>query len=175
MKYRCVAPAIQASAAVSLRTPAGNGVGNSTSSARGSQGKGTRTFANGNVYVGKRIRPSSHGWLVYCPAAQRATPRPPFSFNKEAAQLELIQSFLALLFFALGADQPGEFVLGEMQGSGRLTMACGDTYTGQFKANRLHGTGTYVFADGAVYDGQFADHKMHGTGTMAYANGDRCG
>ena len=47
----------------------------------------------------------------------------------------------------------GDWLHGEMTGSGTYTYASGDEYQGHFRDSAKHGKGTYVYADGDSYTG----------------------
>ncbi len=50
----------------------------------------------------------------------------------------------------------GDFVMGVMEGFGRLESKAG-VYEGQFKADKKHGQGKMTFADGSVFTGSWRD------------------
>ena len=48
----------------------------------------------------------------------------------------------------------------------------GSKYTGDFLNGEIHGSGLYEFANGTVYEGEFAYGLIHGYGTMYYISGE---
>ncbi|KAG9482265.1 hypothetical protein GDO78_011125 [Eleutherodactylus coqui] len=100
------------------------------------------------------------------------------------------------LLFRDGSYYEGQFVRGEITGSGqRYWAAMGNTYSGGFQDGELHGHGVMKYKDGGRYEGEFAfgireghsllvdkdgqtysgafySNKKHGDGQMTFQNGD---
>ncbi|KAL4646082.1 MORN repeat-containing protein 1 [Arapaima gigas] len=96
-----------------------------------------------------------------------------------------------------GSFYEGEFVDGEMEGSGsRYWARTGNSYSGQFHCGEPHGVGVMQYGSGDQYEGQFSyglreghgvlidklgqkyegcfhENKKHGEGKMNFRNGDR--
>ena len=105
---------------------------------------GTRTFANGDRYVGEFKDNKYNGQGTY--------------FFLADNQLN-------------GNKYIGEFKDGNLNGQGTLTFADGDKYLGQFKNGTQHGQGTYTSANGNQFFGEWKDGMRNGQGTMYASNG----
>jgi len=109
-------------------------------------GQGTYTFANGDKYVGEWKDGKNNGQGTYT--------------------------------YANGDKYVGEWKDGKNNGQGTYFSLAdnkfkGDKYVGEYKDGKNNGQGTYTFADGAKYVGEYKDDKRNGQGTFTYANGDK--
>ncbi|EIJ42298.1 MORN repeat protein [Beggiatoa alba B18LD] len=71
----------------------------------------------------------------------------------------------------LNGRYTGECKDGKAHGVG--TAIGKDTYKGQFVAGQLQGSGLYTWSDGDRYCGSFQNGKINGVGVMLYINGSR--
>mmetsp|Transcript_24788 Transcript_24788/g.81463 ORF Transcript_24788/g.81463 Transcript_24788/m.81463 type:complete len:122 (-) Transcript_24788:1617-1982(-) len=65
----------------------------------------------------------------------------------------------------------GEFVNGEISGSGVRQWADGSTYTGQFLNGEHHGQGLFLHSNGDRYEGGFLNNQRSGHGVLVLADG----
>ncbi|CAL8251890.1 unnamed protein product [Arctogadus glacialis] len=72
-----------------------------------------------------------------------------------------------------GDSYSGEFKQGELHGFGVLQRASGETYEGQFCCGLREGHGSLTDSDGHAYLGSFHRDKRHGEGRIEYSNGDQ--
>ena len=67
----------------------------------------------------------------------------------------------------------GDFVDGEITGSGLRRWENGCSYSGDFVQGEMHGQGVWLSADGKErYEGSFSDNRRHGNGALTYRNGN---
>eukprot|EP01034_Spumella_vulgaris_P034678 gene34678-42772_t len=55
----------------------------------------------------------------------------------------------------------GQWVKGEMSGSGTMTWADGGVYVGEWSKNNFHGFGTMTFEDGRVFSASDRNIQIH--------------
>ena len=67
----------------------------------------------------------------------------------------------------------GDFLNGELNGSGFCNYANGDRYEGEFRNDKFHGKGKIKYANGSRYEGEFRDDNLNGKGVFVQANGNR--
>ncbi|XP_030224066.1 MORN repeat-containing protein 1 isoform X2 [Gadus morhua] len=72
-----------------------------------------------------------------------------------------------------GDSYSGEFKQGELHGFGVLQRASGESYEGQFCCGLREGHGSLTDSDGHAYLGSFHRDKRHGEGRIEYSNGDQ--
>ncbi|MBQ7226600.1 MAG: AAA family ATPase [Clostridia bacterium] len=76
-----------------------------------------------------------------------------------------------------GNKYKGDFVNGERSGKGIFYYKNGDKYNGEHLNNSFHGKGTYTWGKdsqwaGDKYEGEFTNDEITGKGTYYHANGD---
>lgn len=62
----------------------------------------------------------------------------------------------------------GDYVDGQKQGVGKITLPNGDKYHGQWSAGKFHGDGTYFYANGNIYSGAWVAGKKQGEGALVF-------
>jgi hypothetical protein len=70
-----------------------------------------------------------------------------------------------------GFEYTGDWVAGEIVGTGKATYPNGSFYVGQFAKGKPDGIGKMTFSDGSTYDGTWIDGAMTGQGQSTYASG----
>lgn len=70
-----------------------------------------------------------------------------------------------------GYEYTGDWVAGQINGTGRAKFPDGSVYVGTFAKGKPHGQGQITFADGGIYKGAWQDGKISGQGQAAYADG----
>ncbi|XP_069597680.1 MORN repeat-containing protein 1 [Ranitomeya imitator] len=76
------------------------------------------------------------------------------------------------LLFRDGSYYEGEFVRGEIVGSGlRYWAAQGNIYSGEFQDGELHGHGVMKYKDGGRYEGEFVLGRREGHGLLVDKEG----
>uniref|UniRef100_A0A8C5C7J6 MORN repeat containing 1 n=1 Tax=Gadus morhua TaxID=8049 RepID=A0A8C5C7J6_GADMO len=79
---------------------------------------------------------------------------------------------LGKLMMKDGSFYEGEFICGEIEGSGlRHWAKTGDSYSGEFKQGELHGFGVLQRASGESYEGQFCCGLREGHGSLTDSDG----
>jgi hypothetical protein len=71
----------------------------------------------------------------------------------------------------IGEVYAGNWVDGDLQGSGHLKLPNGDDYEGDFLAGRPHGKGRYIDAAGEIYQGSFVEGRREGRATTILSSG----
>merc|ERR1719258_631252 len=102
----------------------------------------TKTYTNGDVYVGQMKDGKQHGngKMVYVEDE-----------DDEHYASEVYE---------------GEWKDGNFHGKGTYTDADGDVYDGDWKDDKRNGKGTNTWASGSVYVGDFKDDYINGKGTL---------
>ena len=72
-----------------------------------------------------------------------------------------------------GYEYSGEWVDGEIKGSGTARFPNGSIYEGSFAKGKPDGIGKITFADGGTYEGEWQGGAIMGQGIAIYANGVR--
>ena len=72
-----------------------------------------------------------------------------------------------------GYEYKGEWVDGEISGTGVAHFPNGSVYEGTFAKGKPQGTGKIIFADGGTYEGEWDDGTINGSGVAVYSNGVR--
>jgi serine/threonine protein kinase len=67
----------------------------------------------------------------------------------------------------------GDFLNGELNGSGFCNYTNGDRYEGEFRNDKFNGKGKIKYANGSRYEGEFRDDNLNGKGVFVQANGNR--
>lgn len=67
----------------------------------------------------------------------------------------------------------GDFVNGQKNGMGTLTISDGTVYTGDMLMDKATGVGKLQYTNGNVYEGGFQDFKLHGRGVLTLASGEK--
>lgn len=67
----------------------------------------------------------------------------------------------------------GEWLIGQMEGFGRMYFSQVGVYEGQFSKDERNGQGKMTWVNGTVYDGAWVYGKRSGRGVMTFPNGDR--
>uniref|UniRef100_A0A146M3M8 Alsin n=4 Tax=Lygus hesperus TaxID=30085 RepID=A0A146M3M8_LYGHE len=70
------------------------------------------------------------------------------------------------------AKYSGRWLVGKMEGSGKLEWPDGRIYSGQFHNNQYHGLGRMEIPGSSTYEGQWRDGSQNGHGVTKYDNGD---
>ena len=65
----------------------------------------------------------------------------------------------------------GDWISGDMCGSGLYKFADGMTYSGTFSRNRPHGVGKAIYSSGTAYEGEWKDGYLWGEGKCVYQVG----
>jgi hypothetical protein len=138
---------------------------------------GTRTFPDGNKYVGefRDDKPNGHGTYTIADGTRQVgefkdgrylgptCPDPSSSYWDNC---------IGTRIFPSGDTYTGEFHNNALTGQGTRLSANGTKYVGEFRENQRNGHGTITFANGDKYVGDFRDDKFSGYGTHTFANGD---
>jgi Zn-dependent protease with chaperone function len=128
-------------------------------------GQGTNTFAKGNKYVGEYKDNLFHGQGTYAYANGDQY------IGEWRNGLRLGQGTYT---WADGANDTivGGCISGDcFNGQGAYTWIDGRKYVGEYKDNLFHGQGTFTWPDGRKYVGEYKDNKKHGQGTFTAADG----
>ena len=132
-------------------------------------GQGTRTYANGDKYVGEfkdDIR-NGQGTLTYA------------NGNKYVGEYkDGIRNGQCTHTYANGDKYVGEFKDGIRNGQGRYAYANSNKYFGEWKNGKINGQGTFTYGSkskwaGEKYVGEFKDGEFNGRGTYTFANGNK--
>jgi len=119
-------------------------------------GQGTKTYANGDKYLGGWQDDMRHGQGTYTWREMSAYATPLFNWWDKNHRV-----------LSIGRDKndrikyEGEWKDDKKNGQGRLLYRNGDEYLGEWKDDKRHGQGTSTSADGAVYKGQWKGGKKH--------------
>jgi hypothetical protein len=105
----------------------------------------TKTYANGNVYVGQMKDDKKHGHGKY-------------TYNSGSNK---------------GNVYVGQWKDDKRDGRGKHTIANGNVYDGQYKGNKRNGIGTYTWANGKVYFGNCENKLRHGYGKITYVEDEK--
>ena len=62
----------------------------------------------------------------------------------------------------------GEFLNGEMHGTGKMTYSNGDVYEGEFIKNEENGKGKITYSNGDIYQGEFVNGLRNGFGEFKF-------
>ena len=127
-------------------------------------GPGTRTYVNGDTYVGE-FRRNHHYKGIYT-WANGDTYEGTFDGHHPHGQN-------GKKTFADGSVYRGDMSRGLMHGKGELTFADGTRYKGSFVKDKMHGMGSITYPDGSHYEGEFKDDAIRGQGTFTAADGTR--
>ena len=134
------------------------------SGAEASDGRETRTWANGDRYEGEWRNGNPHGRGTYT-WANGERYEGEFREGKRIGQ--------GTYTWATGDRYEGEFREGKRTGQATYTWTDGNRYEGEFHDGNQHGRGTLTFGDDWRYEGEWRYGKKHGRGTYTWADGDR--
>jgi predicted aspartyl protease len=131
---------------------------------------GTRTYANGDKYIGDFHENLESGKGTYI-----------FANGKYVGELrDGVFSGRGIETFANGDNYDGEFRLSMFNGQGTLTYAEGNNQVLELHGGSFDGRGAYLIVDGRKfvnrgdkYVGEFHDNYANGQGTYTLANGDK--
>lgn len=117
---------------------------------------GTRTFPNGNVYVGEFHNNTfnGQGYLRYADGATYIGGFRDGQLDGQGAST-----------FPDGGKHVGEVHNNKASGQGTYTYANGDKYNGELRDNKRNGQGTFTFANGTKLVGEFKDDNYIGPST----------
>ena len=73
--------------------------------------------------------------------------------------------------YSNGGIYEGEFLNGKQHGKGKYTSADGYEYIGQWLEGNIEGSGTARYTDGSVYKGSFKNSKPDGPGKLVFLDG----
>lgn len=95
----------------------------------------------------------------------------PFQYNKIFI-VALVTALVAAIYFSRsGHKEPDRCLEGDcLNGIGTLVMQDGK-YTGQFVDGEFNGQGVLTVADGRKYEGEWLNDMPHGTGTQINPDG----
>ncbi len=127
-------------------------------------GQGTRTYVNGDTYVGE-FRRNHHYKGTYTWANGDTYVGTFDGHNPHGKNVKKT--------FADGSIYRGDVVHRLMQGHGDLTFADGTRYKGAFEKDKMHGTGSITYPDGSHYEGEFKDDEIRGQGVFTAKDGTR--
>ena len=127
------------------------------------EGKGTATYANGDVYEGewKNDRREGQG---SCKCTSGEWYEGTWKADKRDGH--------GVARYVSGDKYEGDWRFGKREGTGRATYASGDGYEGEWVADKKQGFGTFWSASGEVYEGQWLTGTYEGRGTYLYASSD---
>lgn len=149
------------------------------------QGKGTYTWANGNVYEGDFVddEPFGRGKFVFATGDRYEGSYSKGAFNgrgvSTAKNGDKTDGYFvngravgsAIYTFSSGDKFEGEMVNGVMSGRGKFTAKGGDSWEATFVNNLAERTGVYFFSNGDRYEGDFTAGKPTGKGAYYYSTG----
>ena len=130
--------------------------------------QGTRTYANGDKYVGeyKNGKQNGQGTRTFASGDKYVGKIKDGEFNGQGTYTSS----------ANGYRYVGEWKDGSVNGQFTVTYDDGEKYVGEFNDEALyHGQGTLTFASGDKYVGEFKDGKRHGHGTLTRSFGSKIG
>jgi len=127
--------------------------------------QGTRTYANGDKYVGEFKNSKKSGRGTYT-SANGDKYVGEFKDDKRNGQFTVT--------YANGDKYVGEYKNGKQNGQGTRTFASGDKYVGKIKDGEFNGQGTYTSsANGYRYVGEWKDGSVNGQFTVTYDDGEK--
>ena len=138
-----------------------NCVGNCT------DGFGTYTFPNGNIYEGMWKNDNLNGLGTYTWAS---------GDEYIGNHLNGKGNGQGTFIWTNGDKYNGDVKDDLLNGQGTYTWANGDKYIGTFKNDKRTGQGTFIWAGefaGDVYVGEFKDNELNGQGTYTWADGEK--
>ena len=149
-------------------------------------GKGSLSYANGDIYVGefKNDEIDGYGKFTYYSTGDtyegevhnaQKVGYGKYSYYEGTVyegnyENDMPNGYGKLTFYD-GSVYEGNFINGARQGKGKYTFSNRDVYEGDFVNGKADGTGVYAFACGDKYEGQFADGKINGEGKYTWADG----
>jgi hypothetical protein len=122
----------------------------------------TKTYANGDQYVGEIWNGKPHGQGTYTHANGNKYVGE-FRDNKRNGQ--------GTFTFASGRKYAGEWKADKRHGRGTVTFANGNNYVGEYRDDTKNGQGTITWADGEKYVGEWKDGRRTGQGTYTSPDG----
>jgi len=127
-------------------------------------GQGTKTWANGDEYVGEWKDDKRHGKGTYTYA----------DGNKYVGQWkDGNRTGQGTYTYANGDKYAGEYKDGNMYGQGTYTYASGSKYVGEWKDDKKHGQGTNTYANGNIYIGEWRENMRTGQGIFSWKDGSK--
>ncbi len=128
---------------------------------------GTKTYADGNKYVGEWKDNKRNGRGTYLFLANNE-----FKGDKYDGEFKDNDFYgQATYTHADGTKYVGEYQDDKRNGQGTLTHANGTKYVGEFKDGKRNGQGTGTLLSGEKYVGEWKDGKVLGWGTVYSVNG----
>ena len=152
-------------------------------------GKGTITWANGDVYEGdwQDGNLHGHGTMKWASGAvyegdfvngkitgkgkKTGTTNQGNTYTYIGDFLDDHFHGLGKMTWSNGAVYEGDWKDNQRTGHGTMKWASGDVYEGDWQNGNRHGHGTYKWSDGAIYEGDWKEDKRTGHGTMKWASG----
>ena len=151
----------------------------------GAKTKGTYTYRDGRIYVGKFMNNNFHGEGIFTKATT--------SSSGIRVENKYIGRWRNNRWNGPGtltiisthpnggwgrSKYVGEWRKGKRNGHGTFTeyssvRGKGDTYVGEWKDNQQHGKGRFTTGHGNKYVGEFVDGKFQGQGAYTYIDGSR--
>ena len=122
-----------------------------------SNGQGTFSYHNGDIYVGEHKDGKKHGQGTYV-------------FNGPK------NMFTRSYVYTPGDKYVGEFKNDKKDGYGTYVWIEEEAiYVGEWKDGKRHGQGTFTYNNGDKYVGEHKDNKRHGQGTFTSVSGNGLG
>ena len=115
----------------------------------------TKTYDDGDKYVGYFLNNKKHGQGTYC---WTDGDKYVGSFVNDRMQGQ------GTYYFNSGNRYEGEWKEGKKHGQGVFYWADGDKYEGSFVNDRMQGQGVFYWANGDKYEGSFVNGQRHGYG-----------
>lgn len=138
-------------------------------------GKGKMTYANGNTYDGDWNNGQIEGIGTFTWANGKVY-KGGQKNGKQHGRFDFLILGKGKMIYADGDSYEGDWIEGNLEGSGSFKCSDGRSYVGGFKNHLQHGTltlifsivgkGRMIYADGKTYDGDWIQGKYQGYGTF---------
>ena len=125
-------------------------------------GRGVKTYANGDKYDGEWKDGKKHGRGVFTW---------PSGSKYDGEYKDDYFNGRGVFTWPNGVKYDGEWKDNKKNGRGMETWADGRKYVGEYKDDKMNGRGVFTYKNGMKYDGEWKDDKKNGRGMETFVSG----